>query len=150
MIFTNLPNCPECTILKLSFSPSIHGLPLDHGVSPTQTTFCFVWINFMITKYATPLQDSVKHFCFFLCFFCFYFFFTLCLVLFCFCSFGGLFCFVFSQLTVFPFEKVVLFAAHPNTSYMSPTHNNFDVVNYFLYKCGFLCIFQSSVLLVFL
>lgn len=52
-------------------------------------------------------------------------------------------CFVFPLLTVFPFVKVVLFAMHLNVIYMLRIHDNFYVVNYFLYNCAFLCIFQS-------
>lgn len=121
----------------MSLPCNVCGLPLDHGVSPTQTTFCFLWINFTITKYATPLQNSIKHFCLFLWFFLLWFFFHLIFLgFFLFLLFWG-FVLFFSQLTVFPFVKVVLFAMHPNTSYMSLIHNNFDIVNDFLYKCVF-------------
>lgn len=127
---------------------SVYGLPLNRGVSPTQTTLWFLWINFTITKYDIPLQDAIKHSCIFLWFFFSIWFclgFSPYVLSFLFFVLLGV-CFVFTQLIVFPVVKVILFAMPPNTSYMSAIHNNFEVENYFLYKCAFFCIFQSLLL----
>lgn len=62
----------------------------------------------------------------------------------CFCCFGALFC--FSPINSISFCKSGFICYASQYYYISPIHDNFYVVNYFLYKCAFLCIFQSLLL----
>lgn len=75
-----------------SFPHGVYDLPQDHGVPPTQTTFCFLWINFTITK---QFKGSNKALLFLpvIFFFGFVYFLHLRFCFFSFCCFGVLFCF---------------------------------------------------------
>lgn len=144
MIFTSLP---KCTILNVSSSQCIWAAPEPWCFPYSNNTLVSVdkFYNNKIWYPFTGCNKALLHLpvIFFSIWFCLGF--SPYVLSFLFFVLLGV-CFVFTQLIVFPVVKVVLFAMPPNTSYMSAIHNNFEVENYFLYKCAFFCIFQSLLL----